>query len=205
LTRPSATAGFAVFRERDFTLFLIARFFAQVAVQMMVIAVGWQVYHLTGRVLDLGLIGLSQFLPFLCLALFAGHAADVHERRVIIMGCLTAFLVCAVLLFSCARLAVASVWPIFGVLAMLGVARAPVTGDAVLRAQYRSSIRAWQRDRHQLLGQSSGHHRRAQHRRPHLRSRAVLACAEQWGAMGIRHGHPAPRDRRRPSLPAEEP
>ena len=91
---------------------------------MMVIAVGWQVYHLTGRVLDLGLIGLSQFLPFLCLALFAGHAADVHERRVIIMGCLTAFLVCAVLLFSCARLAVASVWPIFAVLAMLGVARA---------------------------------------------------------------------------------
>ena len=57
---------------------------------MMVIAVGWQVYHLTGRVLDLGLIGLSQFLPFLCLALFAGHAADVHERRVIIMLCFTA-------------------------------------------------------------------------------------------------------------------
>jgi MFS family permease len=124
LTPASATAGFAVFRERDFTLFLIARFFAQVAVQMMVIAVGWQVYHLTGRVLDLGLIGLSQFLPFLCLALFAGHAADVHERRVIIMLCLTAFLVCAVLLFGFARRPVASVWPIFGVLAMLGVARA---------------------------------------------------------------------------------
>jgi MFS family permease len=124
LTPPSATAGFAVFRERDFTLFLIARFFAQVAVQMMVIAVGWQVYHLTGRVLDLGLIGLSQFLPFLCLALFAGHAADVHERRVIIRLCLTAFLVCALLLFGLARLSVASAWPIFGVLAMLGVARA---------------------------------------------------------------------------------
>src|SRR5277367_3007195 len=117
-------AGFAVFRERDFALFLIARFFAQVAVQMMVIAVGWQVYHLTGRVLDLGLIGLSQFLPFLCLALFAGHAADVYDRRVIIRLCLTAFLVCAVLLFGFARLSVASVWPIFGVLAMLGVARA---------------------------------------------------------------------------------
>jgi MFS family permease len=124
LTARSATRGFAVFRERDFTLFLIARFLAQVAVQMMVIAVGWQVYHLTGRVLDLGLIGLSQFLPFLCLALFAGHAADVHERRVIIMLCLTAFLVCALLLFGFARLAVASVWPIFGVLALLGVARA---------------------------------------------------------------------------------
>ncbi len=124
MTDAPATRGFAVFRERDFALFLIARFLVLVAVQMMVIAVGWQVYHLTGRVLDLGLIGLSQFLPFLCLALFAGHAADVYERRVIIMLCLTAFLVCALLLFGFAREAVASVWPIFGVLSMLGVARA---------------------------------------------------------------------------------
>ena len=116
--------GFAVFRERDFTLFLIARFFSTIAAQMMVIAVGWQVYRLTGRVLDLGLIGLSQFLPFLCLSLFAGHAADVYERRVIIMLCLTAFLVCALLLFSFARFSVASAWPIFVVLALLGVARA---------------------------------------------------------------------------------
>lgn len=116
--------GFAVFRERDFALFLLARFFSSIAAQMMVIAVGWQVYRLTGRVLDLGLIGLSQFLPFLCLALLAGHAADVHERRLIIMLCLTAFLVCALLLFSFARLSVPSVWPIFAVLALLGVARA---------------------------------------------------------------------------------
>ncbi len=91
---------------------------------MMVIAVGWQVYRLTGRVLDLGLIGLSQFLPFLCFALFAGHAADVYERRVIIMLCLSLFLACALLLFVFARASIASVWPIFGVLAALGVARA---------------------------------------------------------------------------------
>ena len=91
---------------------------------MMVIAVGWQVYHLTGRVLDLGLIGLSQFLPFLCFGLFAGHAADAYERRVIIILCLLAFLVCALLLFGFARLPVTGVWPIFGVLALLGTARA---------------------------------------------------------------------------------
>jgi MFS family permease len=121
---PSAARGFAVFRERDFSLFLLARFLSQVAVQMMVIAVGWQVYHLSGRLIDLGLIGLSQFLPFLCLGLIAGHAADVYERRVIMMLCLTAFLVCALLLFGFARLSIASVWPIFGVLAILGVARA---------------------------------------------------------------------------------
>ena len=124
MTSPPATGGFAIFRQRDFTLYLLARFFSAIAAQMIVIAVGWQVYRLTGRVLDLGLIGLSQFLPFLCFALIAGHAADVHERRVIIMLCFTVFLVCALLLFVLARASVASVWPIFVVLALLGVARA---------------------------------------------------------------------------------
>jgi MFS family permease len=116
--------GFAIFKERDFTLFLIARFCSSIAAQMIIIAIGWQVYHLTGRVLDLGLIGLSQFLPFLCLSLFAGHAADVFDRRAIIMLCLTVFLVCALALFVFARIAITSAWPIFGVLAVLGVARA---------------------------------------------------------------------------------
>src|ERR1700678_1179414 len=117
-------AAFAVFRERDFTLFLIARFFAQVAVQMMVIAVGWQVYHLTGRVLDLGLVGLSQFLPFLCLALFAGHAADQFDRRLIILLCLGAYGICAFLLLAFALATLGSAPPIFAVLAVLGIARA---------------------------------------------------------------------------------
>jgi MFS family permease len=116
--------GFAIFKQRDFTLFLIARFFASIAAQMIIIAIGWQVYHLTGRVLDLGLIGLSQFLPFLCLSLFAGHAADVFDRRAIIMLCLSAFLMCALALFGLARVAITSAWPIFAVLAVLGVARA---------------------------------------------------------------------------------
>jgi MFS family permease len=118
------TGGFTLFKERDFTLFLIARFFSSIAAQMIIIAIGWQVYHLTGRVLDLGLIGLSQFLPFLCLSLFAGHAADVFDRRVIIMLCLAAFLGCTLALFGFARIAITSAWPIFLVLAVLGVARA---------------------------------------------------------------------------------
>jgi len=90
----------------------------------MIMAVGWQVYHLTGRVLDLGLIGLSQFLPFLCLVLFAGHAADQFDRRLIILLCLCAYGTCAILLLSFALTRVASTLPIFGVLAVLGVARA---------------------------------------------------------------------------------
>jgi MFS family permease len=124
LSSDPATGGFAIFRQRDFTLFLCARLFSAIATQVIMIAIGWQVYHLTGRVLDLGLIGLSQFLPFLCLSLFAGHAADVYDRRLIIMLCMGVFLVCAGLLFTFAHFAVASVWPIFSVLALFGVARA---------------------------------------------------------------------------------
>jgi MFS family permease len=116
--------GLAVFRQRAFTLYLGARLCSALAAQMIIIAVGWQVYHLTGRVLDLGLVGLSQFLPFLCLSLFAGHAADRFERRVIILCCLTVHLACALLLLTLARRGNGSVLPIFGVLALLGIARA---------------------------------------------------------------------------------
>jgi MFS family permease len=105
-------------------LYLGARLFSALAAQMIVMAVGWQVYRLTGRVLDLGFVGLSQFLPFLCLSLFAGHAADRYDRRRIILCCLTVYLVCASLLLVLARRDAGSVLPIFAVLALLGVARA---------------------------------------------------------------------------------
>ena len=91
---------------------------------MLIIAVGWQVYHITGRVLDLGFIGLSQFVPFLCLSLFAGHAADQFDRRWIITLCLATFLICTLLLFGFARVGMPVVWPIYLVLALLGMARA---------------------------------------------------------------------------------
>ena len=91
---------------------------------MIVMAVGWQVYHLTGRVLDLGLIGLSQFLPFLCLVLFAGHAADQFDRRRIILLCLCVHALCAVTLLVLSVAKLSSAIPIFTVLAALGVARA---------------------------------------------------------------------------------
>ena len=116
--------GFAVLRHRDFSLYVGARFFSSIATQMVVIAVGWQVYHLSGRVLDLGLIGLSQFLPFLCLSLFAGHAADVYDRRIVIASCLALYLVCGLLLLGLSLHQVSRTLPIFLVLALLGVARA---------------------------------------------------------------------------------
>jgi MFS family permease len=124
LNPPGAAGGLAVLKQRDFTLYLCARLFSSIAAQMLIVAVGWQVYKLTGRVLDLGLIGLSQFLPFLCLSLFAGHAADRFDRRLIISLCLATNLICALLLLLFAVGRLGSTLPIFGVLALLGIARA---------------------------------------------------------------------------------
>ncbi len=126
--------GFAVLRQRDYTLYVGARFFSSIASQMLIVAVGWQVYQKTGRLFDLGMIGLSQFLPFLCLALFAGHAADRYDRRAILFLCGGAQLSCAVLLLVFAVTGLAQTWPIFAVLALLGVARAfqMPTGQSLL-------------------------------------------------------------------------
>ncbi|HCZ18334.1 enterobactin exporter EntS [Wolinella succinogenes] len=52
--------------------------------QMLSVAVGWQVYSLTGEVFDLGLVGLAQFLPMFLLTLLVGQVADWYDRRVIV-------------------------------------------------------------------------------------------------------------------------
>ena len=91
---------------------------------MVIMAVGWQVYHITGRVLDLGLIGLSQFLPFLCLVLVSGHVADQFDRRMIILFGHCAYGICTLLLLGFAWMNIRTTLPIFGVLAILGITRA---------------------------------------------------------------------------------
>jgi MFS family permease len=67
-------------RNRPFLKFWFARIFATGAQQMLAVCVGWQIYELTGSALDLGLIGLAQFIPAALLILFAGHIADRHHR-----------------------------------------------------------------------------------------------------------------------------
>ena len=66
-----------------------SRLCSMFAFQMVSVAVGWQIYDITHRALDLGLIGLVQFIPSLVLALPAGHLADRHDRRRIVFVCQT--------------------------------------------------------------------------------------------------------------------
>jgi MFS family permease len=74
-------------RHRPFQLFWLARVFATVALQMLAVAVGWQVYAMTGSALDLGLVGLAQFVPAFLLVLIAGHVADRYDRSAILRLC----------------------------------------------------------------------------------------------------------------------
>ncbi len=68
-----------------FVQFWFARICSGFGFQMLSVAVGWQIYAITGRALDLGLIGLVQFFPSVMLALPAGHVADQFERRRMVM------------------------------------------------------------------------------------------------------------------------
>ena len=101
---------------------------------MQTVAVGWQVYEITRDPLDLGLIGLSQFLPFVLLVLPAGHFADRHLRQKLLSACYGLMLVCALLLLAFSLSELQVVWPVFAVMVLFGVARAFAmpTGQALL-------------------------------------------------------------------------
>ena len=77
----AAGSAAALFRHPPFLLFFTARAFSRFCYQIGAVAVGWQVYALTDSALDLGLIGLTQFVPMALLVFVAGHAADRFDRR----------------------------------------------------------------------------------------------------------------------------
>ena len=91
---------------------------------MQSVAVGWQVFQITHRPIDLGYVGLVQFLPGILLSLPAGHAADRFDRRAVLLTCNVSYAVCSLLLFLQARAGIHSVLPIFGVLLLIGITRA---------------------------------------------------------------------------------
>jgi MFS family permease len=123
-TLPSALPPLAALRYRDFALYAAARFCATLAWQMLTLAVGWQVWHLTRDFLDLAFIGLAQFLPFLILVLPAGQLADRADRRLVLALAYTAEAICAGLLLTFNVVGITTAWPIFAALILFGAGRA---------------------------------------------------------------------------------
>jgi MFS family permease len=120
---------FASLKLRDFKLFVIVRLFMTLATQMQVVVVGWQIYEYTRDPFWLGMIGLTQAIPFVGTALFAGHVADIIERKKIIINSALILSVCTALLWMFTFnkggfLHTYGVWPVYVVVFISGIAKA---------------------------------------------------------------------------------
>jgi len=113
-----------LFANRRYTLYLASRTALIIATQMLSVAVGWQIYEITGDALALGLSGLALFLPGFLLALPGGHVADRYDRRKIIIMCHLGVAACASALTAMSFAGVKSRAAIYAVLVGLGTIRA---------------------------------------------------------------------------------
>jgi MFS family permease len=111
-------------KNPGFGRYILMRLSAEFAVQMQTVAVGWTVYDLTRNPLDLGLIGLSQFLPSLVLILVTGAVADRYPRNRIAGACLVTMVLCALSLTLIVLQDAPPVWLIYLAMSLFGMARA---------------------------------------------------------------------------------
>ncbi len=109
---------------QDTFRFIVSRMLVTIAFQMLTVAVGWQIYGLTHSAMQLGYVGLVQFLPMVLLTLPAGHVADRYNRKWVSGVCIAVGAVlCLVLVFH-ALSGSAVLWPIYFVLMGAAVTRA---------------------------------------------------------------------------------
>jgi MFS family permease len=80
------TAG-TLLRQPSFLFFMLSRSLTRFASQIGAVAIGWQIYDMTGSAFELGMIGLVQFLPTALLVFVAGHTADKFERKRVVQLC----------------------------------------------------------------------------------------------------------------------
>jgi MFS family permease len=125
MSSPLPVAGSsALLSHKSFLPFLLSRSFSRFSSQIAAVAIGWQVYDLTGSAFDLGMVGLVQFLPTLLLVFVAGHAADRYERKRVVQVCQLAEALTALFLAWGASAGSLTVAQIFIAAAVLGTAGA---------------------------------------------------------------------------------
>jgi hypothetical protein len=117
---------------RGFALLWTSLLTSGLASQMLAVAIGWQVYTIHRNPLDLGLVGLAEFLPLPLLALPAGQLADRVSRRLVSAGALVLNVVIALLLAVVTLEGARTLWPFLAIATIAGVAA--VTGNPAARA-----------------------------------------------------------------------
>jgi MFS family permease len=124
MSRAAARDADSLLAQRPFVLFWCARVAATAAHQMVAVAVGWQVYSLTDSALDLGFVGLAQFLPSFVLVLVVGQVADRFDRRRVLQACMAAEALAALGLAGGSYTGVIETPMIFALVVVIGAARA---------------------------------------------------------------------------------
>ena len=118
---------YAALRVLNFRWFIVSLFTMTVGAQIQVIVVSWQIYAITHDPLSLGLIGLAEALPFIAVALYAGHVADRFNRKHVSLLSLVVLLGCALTLLAFNLiphfLEQRGAWPFYGVIFASGLAR----------------------------------------------------------------------------------
>jgi MFS family permease len=119
--RPSALASL---RYRNLRYYVASRLFSGAAMSMLRAAVLWHVYEISGSEFHLGLIGLVQFVPSLCLSLVGGAVADSYDRRRVIMVTQVGTLACAGTLYRVTSSGLDSLPLLYGIVFLLAIASA---------------------------------------------------------------------------------
>jgi MFS family permease len=114
----------ALLTQRSFLFFLLSRSLSRFSSQIAAVAIGWQVYDLTGSAFVLGMVGLVQFLPTALLVFVAGQAADRYERKRVLQVCQFAEAITALFLAWGAYTGTLTVAEIFVATFVLGTAGA---------------------------------------------------------------------------------
>lgn len=116
---------YAVFRVASFRWFVVSLLAMVMAAQVQLVVVGWEIYQLTQDPLSLGLLGLSEVVPYLAVALYAGHVVDRRDRKRVSLASLVVLLAAAIALFVMAlkEPVPTQVWPFYVVFGACGLAR----------------------------------------------------------------------------------
>ncbi len=101
-TQPGNKSALEVLSITEFRHFITARFFYVMAMRMITTVVGWWIYELTRNPFDIGLLGLSEFLPAFSLALYAGHVIDKSDKRALLLRTTFGYFLCVIALIAIA-------------------------------------------------------------------------------------------------------
>jgi MFS family permease len=153
-----ARDSYAAFRFPNYGRFIVSLLAMTIGAQVQAIVVSWQIYQATRDPLALGLVGLAEVLPYVSVALFAGHVVDRGDRRRISLWALGVLLTAAATFFVLSVIwpVPRVVWPYYLIIAVCGLARSflqsarsPLVAELVPREAYANAA-TWRSSTYQL-------------------------------------------------------